>query len=164
MLTGDSFRLSTGCITCAMDFLEWAFVRLLLAIMRWVMIDYDRREVACMTYNTSVIIMTRIWGCTLNVTGPAVWSVMSIYDTHDGWFRVSRIHANKPWSYPMVPHVYACFYTVATSLRQPHPPTASSLSLFIPDASQIFITTSLTALTSSTLAPPLSAPRKWPLS
>lgn len=82
-------------------------MKLLLAIIRWVMIDYDRREVACMTYNTSVIIMTRIWGCTLNVTGPAVWSVMSIYDTHDGWFRVCRIHANKPWSCPMVLHVYA---------------------------------------------------------
>lgn len=55
-------------------------------------------------------------------------------------------------------------YTLATSFRHPHPATSPSASLAMPAASQIRIDMSRTARTSSTVAPPLRAPRRWPLS
>lgn len=51
-------------------------------------------------------------------------------------------------------------HTLATSDLHPHPPAASSASLFMPDASQIITVTSRTARTSSTVAPPFNAPRR----
>ena len=62
---------------------------------------------------------------------------------------------------------YSCFRSAqrfATSLRQPHPAGVLLSSICIPAASQISITTCLTALTSSGVAPPLSAPLRCPFS
>jgi hypothetical protein len=55
-------------------------------------------------------------------------------------------------------------YKFQSSLRHPHPPGTFAGSLFMPDASQMEMTTSRTALTCSTVAPPLRAPLRWPFS
>lgn len=52
----------------------------------------------------------------------------------------------------------------ATSLLHPSPVAVSSPNRFMPAASQTLMTTSLTALTSAGVAPPLTAPLRWPFS
>lgn len=61
-----------------------------------------------------------------------------------------------------IPIPFISFHILATSALQPQPAGTPSPSARIPEASQIRITTSLTALTSSTVAPLFTAPFKWP--
>lgn len=72
--------------------------------------------------------------------------------------------ARTPWWLTSSVTLVKPLQRFATSLRQPHPPGAVSPSFAIPDASHIRMTTSRTALTSSTVAPLFSAPFRWPLS
>lgn len=56
----------------------------------------------------------------------------------------------------------SALHILATSALQPQPPGPPSPSARMPEASQIRITTSLTARTSSTVAPLFTAPFKCP--
>lgn len=76
--------------------------------------------------------------------------------------RTTRIYRYKSPILFYAKPLHTNFHTFAISLCHPHP--AAPSSLVIPAVSHIRITTSLTALTSSSVAPPFSAPFRCPFS